>query len=89
MTKSEHELFETWFQDYKLTLADAIKPALDPINRQKATYLLIRAIDKLESNVAVSLINLFDGMYFFTHLLNRLLEDMKNNMIALNMNLEM
>ncbi|ASQ91431.1 hypothetical protein CHL67_11310 [Prosthecochloris sp. GSB1] len=89
MTKSEHELFETWFQDYKLMLADAIKPALDPLNRQKATYLLVRAIDKLESNIAVSLVNLFDGMYFFTHLLNRLLEDIKNNTIALNMNLEM
>lgn len=88
MTKSEHELFEAWFQDYKLSLVEVIKPALEPFNRHKARYLLFREIDKMNSNVAISLMNRFNGMYFFSHVLDRLLEEIKNNTIGLNMNLE-
>ena len=88
MTKSEHELFEAWFQDYKLALYDIVKPALEPLNRNKARFLLFREIDKMQSNVAVSLMNRFNGMYFFSHVLDRLLEEVKNNTIGLNMNLE-
>lgn len=88
MTKSEHKLFEAWFQEYKLSLHDVVKPAITPMNRNKALYLLFKPIDKRQSNVVLSFMSRLNGMYFFMHILDRLLDEIKNNTIGLNMNLE-